>query len=69
MVQPTPLYHVNGGKPSDETDAVQCENCKAYLGNERAVASSPSGAKFFCKQEPGDKPEDSCYLQWRRRQH
>ena len=63
------LHHVNGGTPSDETDAKQCANCNAWLGQERAVASSPGGTRFFCKQEPGDQPQDSCYLQWRRRQH
>ncbi len=67
MVQPTPLYHVNGGEP--QPDGVKCANCGTWLGTERAVASSPSGTKFFCKQEPGDKLEDSCYLQWRRRHH
>lgn len=58
------LYRVNGG--SDETDAVQCGNCGAWLGRERAVTSTPNGPVFFCKQESGDKPEDSCYLQWAR---
>lgn len=65
----TQLHRVNGGTPSDETDAKQCENCKTWLGKERAVASSPSGTKFFCKQEPGDSPHDSCFLQWRRKRH
>lgn len=65
MVQPTPLRHVNGGEPA----ALQCSNCGTYLGDERAVASTPGGAKFFCKMEPDDKPEDSCYLQWMRRRH
>lgn len=70
MVQPTPLYHVNGGKHlSDETDGVQCAQCSAWLGQVRAVASTPSGTKFFCKMEPGDKAEDSCYLQWKMRRH
>lgn len=64
MVQPTPLHHVNGGAP---LGGYQCTNCGTNLGNERAVASTPSGAKFFCKQESGDNPQDSCYLQWRRR--
>ncbi len=66
MVQPTPLHHVNGG---DKNTGVQCSNCNTWLGNDRVVASSPHGTKFFCKQEPGDNPHDSCYLQWRRRQH
>lgn len=65
MVQPTPLHYVNGGEPL----AITCTNCGTMLGEERAVASTPSGAKFFCKMEHGDKVEDSCYLQWRRRHH
>lgn len=59
------LHHVNGGEPQ----AIQCANCHTYLGDERAVAHTHAGVKFFCKQEQGDKPEDSCYLQWRRRTH
>jgi len=66
MVQPTPLHHVNGGNPEL---GVQCANCGAWLGDERAVASTANGARFFCKMEPGDKPEDSCYLQWRMKRH
>lgn len=66
----SPLHHINGGTHApDETTAVQCSNCRAYLGSERAVAYHPTGAKFFCKMEPGDKAEDSCYLQWRMRHH
>lgn len=70
MVQPTPLRHVNGGEPLPE--GAQCANCGAWLGSERAVASSPGGTKFFCKQDPEDVREgrlDSCYLQWRRKQN
>lgn len=65
MVQATPLHHVNGG----EHTQVTCTQCGTLLGSERAVASSASGTKFFCKQEHGDNPNDSCYLQWRRRHH
>lgn len=45
----------------------QCANCGTNLGNERAAASTPEGVKFFCKMERGDKPEDSCYLQWQQK--
>lgn len=72
MVQATPLFHVNGHSASDTMTGVQCANCNAWLGKERAVASSPGGTKFFCKQDPEDVQEgriDSCYLQWRRRHH
>lgn len=65
MVQPTPLHYVNGGAPQ----IIQCGHCGTVLGNERAVASTPGGTKFFCKMEPEDNPNDSCYLQWKRRRH
>ncbi len=68
MVQPVPLHHVNGGHREAPLE-ICCSNCGTTLGNERAVASSPTGTKYFCKQEPGDNPHDSCYLQWRRRHH
>lgn len=67
MVNPTPLYRVNGKSEGDETDAVQCYNCGAWLGHERAVAHTPAGPKFFCKMDPGDDPQYSCYLQWKTR--
>lgn len=63
------LHHVNGGTPSDEPNAKQCSNCNTWLGKERAVANTPQGPRFFCKMEPGDKPEDSCYLQWKMRRN
>ena len=66
MATVTSLHQVNGGNADQ---AVQCANCGAWLGNERAVASFPSGPKFFCKQEQGDKLEDSCYLAYRRKFH
>ena len=66
MVQPTLLHHVNGGEPEV---GVQCAQCGAWLGDQRAVASTPGGVKFFCKMESGDKPQDSCYLQWKMRRH
>jgi hypothetical protein len=65
MVQATPLHHVNGGAQQP----LQCAHCQTYLGNERAVANTPGGVKFFCKMEPGDNPQDSCYLQWKMRRH
>lgn len=60
-----PLRHVNGGEPH----VTKCANCGTPLGNERAVASTPGGPRFFCKHEPGDAPEYSCYLQWQRSRH
>lgn len=71
MATVTPLHHVNGGdrREADETDAKQCANCGTWLGNERAVANTPGGVKFFCKMEPGDNPADSCFLQWKMRRH
>lgn len=66
MVQPTPLHHVNGGEPAL---GVQCANCSTWLGAERAVAHTHAGPKFFCKMEPGDNPQDSCYLQWKLKHH
>lgn len=54
------LHHINGG-------AIQCGFCQTYLGDVRAVASINGMVVFFCKAEPDDKPEDSCYLQYRRR--
>lgn len=54
------LRHVNGG-------VIQCSNCLAYLGNTRAVATTPQGVLFFCRMEEGDTPSESCYLQWRRK--
>jgi mono/diheme cytochrome c family protein len=56
-----PLHKVNG----DGEFGVVCANCHMPLGKERAVASSLSGPKFFCKQERD--VIDSCYLQWRRK--
>lgn len=61
MVHATPLF-VNGGEP----DELRCWNCGNSLLGERAVANTPSGPKFFCKSD-GD-PQNSCYLNWRRRQ-
>lgn len=45
----------------------QCANCGTHLGSERAAANTAAGVKFFCKMERGDKPEDSCYLQWQQK--
>lgn len=66
MVQPTPLYHVNGGQPA----IITCANCGAQLhdGNDRACANTPGGPRFFCKADP-EHPQDSCYLQWKARRH
>lgn len=59
----TPL-HVNGG-----LQVIECSNCGTTLGDVRAVSTTPSGVRFFCKMEQGDKPEDSCFNQWRMRRH
>jgi hypothetical protein len=58
------LHHVNGGEPM----LVQCASCKTVLTDERerCAASTPSGTRFFCKADP-EHPQDSCYLQWKRR--
>lgn len=60
-----PLPYVNG-----LPEPLHCAQCGTELGNERAAARDASGrTKFFCKQEPGENPQDSCYLQWRMRHH
>lgn len=56
-------HHFNGGP-----EIVHCANCGTALGDERAVASSPGGVRFFCKQDP-EQPANSCYLSWRRQHH
>lgn len=61
----SPLHYANGGPPV----VIKCASCGTELGNERAVANTPAGPRFFCKQEPGDSPEYSCYLQWKRSRH
>lgn len=64
----TMLYmpHVNGG----DHPTVHCAYCGASLHDERerAAAHSVSGTKFFCKADP-ENVQESCYLNWRRRQH
>ncbi len=65
MAEPTPLHYANGGNPM----AAHCANCGVLLGTERAVASTVGGPRFFCKYEPGDNPEYSCYNQWKRSRH
>lgn len=55
----TPLHQVNGG-------TITCQQCGMELGDERAVANTPFGPRFFCKMENGDNPEYSCYTVWRR---
>lgn len=65
MVEATPLHYVNGGMPQ----APVCSHCGTALEYDRAVAQTPGGVKFFCKMEPGDKVEDSCYLRWKIRRH
>lgn len=44
-----------------------CANCGTHLGKVRAAAHTTEGVKFFCKMAPGDKIEDSCFLDWRRK--
>lgn len=58
------LPYVNGGPP----EQLKCHYCKYPLGNERAVANTPSGPRYFCLADP-EHPLDSCYLQYRRRHH
>lgn len=60
------LHHVNGG---DSAQTIECAFCHSYLGETRAVANTIKGVRFFCKMGRDDKPEDSCFLQWQRRQH
>jgi len=62
MVQPTPLYYVNGGTPT----VPSCANCGVTLADDRDRCSARGS--FFCRADP-EHPEDSCLMQWRRRQH
>lgn len=55
---------MNGAPAPD--GGYKCANCGTNLGNERAAANTAAGTKFFCKQERGDNPQDSCYLTWAR---
>ncbi len=57
------LHYVNGGLPQVSL----CHQCGTVLENEKAVANTPAGPKYFCKMEPNTNPFDSCYNQWRRR--
>lgn len=56
--------YVNGGEPA----VIKCHHCHSTLGNERAVASTPGGPRYFCIADP-EHPQDSCYLQYRRLRH
>lgn len=53
---------MNGNEPL----SVSCHNCGEALWQEKAVASTPAGTRYFCKADP-EHPQDSCYLQYRRR--
>lgn len=68
------LFHVNGGPyhgdSGDETSVVECANCSALVaGNYKVSHKTGIGMKYFCKQEPDAKPEESCYNQWKRRRN
>jgi hypothetical protein len=56
------LQHINAGEPH----LLTCHCCTSVLGDERAVANTPSGPRYFCKADP-EHPFESCYLQYRRR--
>lgn len=59
------LSYVNGGAPF----TITCGNCGVQLHDERerCATHTRGGAKFFCRADP-EYPQDSCYLQWKRRQ-
>ncbi len=44
---------------------ITCHYCHAPLGEERAVANTRDGPRWFCKSD-SENPQDSCYLQWKR---
>jgi hypothetical protein len=56
------LHHLNGGTPQIPT----CHYCTIVLGDQRAVANTPSGPRYFCRADP-EHPLNSCYLQYRGR--
>lgn len=74
MASITPLFHVNGGfyqgDSGDETSVVECADCGALVaGNYKVTHKTDIGVKYFCKQLPEAKPEESCYNQWKRRRN
>jgi hypothetical protein len=54
------LHRLNG-------ERVQCASCGAELGDDRAAANTAHGIKFFCRQLERSNPNDSCFLNWRKR--
>jgi hypothetical protein len=42
------LHHLNGGTPQIPT----CHYCTIVLGDERAVANTPSGPRYFAGPTP-----------------
>jgi hypothetical protein len=54
------LHHLNGGA----TQVLTCHHhCTSVLEDERVVANTPAGPRYFCKTDP-EHPLDSCYLQY-----
>src|SRR5262245_24133947 len=49
-------------------EATRCYNCGKSLGGQRCAGNTPQGPKWFCRQEPGSDPFESCYSHWRMRQ-
>lgn len=56
------IEYLNEGDPL----VVYCHFCGAQLRDDRAVARTPGGVKFFCRASE-EQPLDSCYNSWRRR--
>jgi hypothetical protein len=70
------LHHLNGGA----TQVLTCHHCTSVLEDERAVANTPAGPRYFCKADPehplstaatssieGGSIEQTCYCgknQW-----
>ena len=52
------------------SEPVRCSSCFSELREERVAARCSDGKiRFFCKAEPGTKPEDTCRLQWQLSHH
>ena len=45
------LQHINAGEPH----LLTCHCCTSVLGDERAVANTPSGPRYFCKADPASR--------------
>jgi hypothetical protein len=53
---------------ASEPDGKRCFNCGEKLRDQRCVANAADGPHWFCKQEPGSVPTESCYQHWLQRQ-